>query len=172
MDDGFVDLSADGFDAGIRLGEQVDADMIRRRITGPIAWQIVASPDYLARCGTPTLPEELINHNCITYRFTSSAAIYRWELVQGARTVTYSLKGALVVNDAGAKCTAARQGLGLAYDLKSTFADDVARGALVPVLERFCQVSEGFFLYYPARRQVMPKLRAFIDVVSRHQFSL
>ncbi len=165
LDDGLVDLARDGYDAGIRLGDQVDADMIGRNLTGPLAWQIVGSPDYLERHGTPEKPDDLMHHACIGYRLTTSQSTYRWELLKNGRLTPHTVRQTMIVNDPMAKRAAAIAGIGLAYDLATTFEEAVETGALLPVLQAFCQTSPGLYLYYPARHQVMPKLRAFIDVI-------
>lgn len=170
--DGLADVVRDRFDAGIRLGDQVDADMVAINLTGRLAWQIVASPDYLAKHGTPQTPDDLAHHSCIGYRYTSSPGNYRWELLRNGRLTPFTVRGSVIVNDYATKPAVARQGLGLAYDLASTFADDVREGRLVPVLEAYTQTSEGLFLYYPHRHQVMPKLRALIDVCKKHARAL
>ncbi len=167
LDDGLVDLARDGYDAGIRLGDQVDADMIGRNLTGPLPWQVVGAPDYLVRHGIPEKPDDLLCHACIGYRLTTSQTTYRWELLKNGRLTPHTVRQTIIVNDPTAKRAAARAGVGLAYDLATTFEEDVNAGALRPVLEAFCQTSPGLFLYYPARHQVMPKLRAFIDVICR-----
>ncbi|MGB0695461.1 MAG: LysR family transcriptional regulator [Rhodospirillaceae bacterium] len=169
--DGLVDIVREGFDAGIRLGDQIEADMVGIDLTGPLKWQIVAAPEYLARHGTPQTPEDLADHSCIGYRYTSSPGTYRWELMRDGQLVPFAVSGTVIVNDFAAKPVVARRGLGLAYDLETTFALDVKEGRLVPVLEAYTQTSEGFFLYFPSRHQVMPKLRAFIDVCRRMQRS-
>ncbi|MEM1046949.1 MAG: LysR family transcriptional regulator [Pseudomonadota bacterium] len=166
--DGLADIVREGFDAGIRLGDQIDTDMVGLNLTGPLPWQIVASPDYLARHGTPIEPGDLAHHSCIGYRYTSSPGTYRWELFHNGRLTPFAVRGSVIVNDFATKPAMARQGLGLAYDLASTFAEDVRAGRLVPVLEAYVQTSDGFFLYYPHRHQMLPKLRAFIDVCKRH----
>ena len=168
-DDGLVDLARDGFDAGIRLGNQVDADLVGLNLTGPLSWQVVASPDYLAEHGTPETPDDLVNHSCIGYRYTSSPQLYQWELRKNGRLTPFNVQGQVIVNDYASKPAAARQGLGLAYDLEATFAEDVRAGRLVPVLTSYTQTSEGFFLYYSHRHQVMPKLRALIEVCKKHR---
>lgn len=167
-DDGLVDLARDGFDAGIRLGDQVDADLVGLNLTGPLPWQIVASPDYLAKHGTPETPDDLVDHSCIGYRYTSSPQLYRWELLKNGRLTPFNVQGRVIVNDYASKPAVARQGLGLAYDLAATFEEDVRKGRLVPVLTSYTQTSEGLFLYYPHRHQVMPKLRAFIEACKKH----
>ena len=168
-EDGLVDLARDGFDAGIRLGDQVDADLVGLNLTGPLTWQIVASPDYLEAHGTPQTPDDLVNHACIGYRYTSSPQLYQWDLLKNGRLTPFNVQGRVIVNDYASKPVAARQGLGLAYDLETTFSEDVRAGRLVPVLTPFTQTSEGFFLYYPHRHQVMPKLRALIEVCKKHR---
>lgn len=168
-DDGLIDLASGGYDAGIRLGDQVDADLVGLNLTGPLPWQIVASPEYLAAHGTPLTPDDLVNHYCVGYRYTSSPQLYQWEPLKNGRLTPVTVQGRTIVNDYASKPAAARQGLGLAYDLEATFAEDVRSGRLVPVLTSYTQTSEGLFLYYPHRHQVMPKLRALIEVCKKHK---
>lgn len=163
-DDDLVDLARDGLDAGIRLGDQIDVDMVGINLTGLIPWQIVASPDYIAAHGAPASPANLAAHRCISYRYTSSPSTYRWELLEDGRLTPVTVRGCIIVNDSAAKRATARQGLGLAYDLAPTLETDVERGSLVPLLDSFAQTSEALFLYFLHRHQVMPKLRAIIDV--------
>jgi DNA-binding transcriptional LysR family regulator len=165
LEDGLSDIAAEGFDAGVRLGDQIAADMVAVRLTPPIPWQVVASPDYLAARGTPETPEAVLDHDCIGFRLATGGGVAPWAFEVGGRTITVTLPVTVVVDDVAAKAEAARRGLGLAQDLATTFADDVAKGRLVPVLEHVAVRSPGFYLYYPARKQVMPKLRALIDAV-------
>jgi len=167
-EDGFADLARGGFDAGVRLGDQVDKDMVAVRLTPPFAWTVVGAPAYLAERGRPRRPEELRDHDCINYRFTTSGGLYRWEFLRDGRPESVAVSGRVVVNDTATKLRAASDGLGLAYDIAPMCAAHVAEGRLEPVLAEYCPASPGFFLYYPDRAQVMPKLRAFIDFARRH----
>ncbi len=163
LEDGLSDIVAGGFDAGIRLGDQIAADMVSVRLTSPIPWQVVASPDYLYARGTPKTPEAVLEHDCIGFRLATGGGVAPWAFKAGSRTVLVAPPANVIVDDVAAKAEAARRGLGLAQDLATTFADDVTAGRLIPVLEGAAALSPGFHLYYPARRQVMPKLRVLID---------
>lgn len=163
VDDGLADIARDGFDAGLRLGEVLDEDMVGVRLTEPMALAVVAAPAYLDRHGRPGHPDDLRGHACINYRNTRQGSLYRWEFEDGDREWAVGVRGAVIVNDSNLKVAAALRGLGLAYELDPVVAPLVDAGLLERVLEPYCPHTPGFFLYYPARGQVMPKLRAFID---------
>jgi DNA-binding transcriptional LysR family regulator len=160
--DRFEDIVAEGFDAGLRLGEHLEADMIAVPASGPQRGVIVASPAYLAAHGRPEAPGDLIRHRCIRRRF-SSGRIYRWELEKAGKPVVVDVSGPLILSDQRLMRKAAIDGAGLAYLFDGRLDDDVAAGRLVPVLEDWCPPFEGFFIYYPSRRQMRPALRAFVD---------
>jgi DNA-binding transcriptional LysR family regulator len=159
-----VDLAAEGFDAGIRLGQFIAADMVAVRLTPPFRFTIVASPDYLARRGRPERPEDLRHHACLRLR-RSSGALALWQLDDLGRAVEVAVSGPLIANDFPTMLGAALEGVGLAQVPEPITAGAIATGRLVPVLEPFAPMTPGVFLYHPGRRQVMPKLRAFIDHV-------
>ena len=160
--DRFEDIVAEGFDAGLRLGEHLEADMIAVPASGPQRGLIVASPAYLAAHGRPEAPGDLIRHRCIRRRF-SSGRIYRWELEKAGKPVVVDVSGPLILSDQRLMRKAAIDGAGLAYLFDGRLDDDVAAGRLVPVLEDWCPPFEGFFIYYPSRRQMRPALKAFVD---------
>ncbi|XYI01933.1 LysR substrate-binding domain-containing protein [Sorangium sp. So ce1128] len=162
VDNTFVDLVETGFDAGVRIGEALAKDMIAVRLTGDIRWIVVGAPAYFAAHGRPEVPEDLLAHACIRYRF-QSAALYRWEFVRDGREITVDAPGAITVNDGELARSLAREGLGLAYMADTTVAEDLARGALATALDEYAPAGPGFFLYFPARAQAQAKLRAFID---------
>ncbi len=159
-----ADLAKDGFDAGIRMGEIIAADMVVVRLTPSFRFAIVASPDYLQQRGRPRAPDDLAKHACIRMR-RSSGAIAPWRLEQGARTIELVVAGPLVVNDFPTMLTAALGGVGLAQLPEPVAAADLRAGRLVKVLPKYAPASAGVFLYYPSRHQVLPKLRAFIEHV-------
>jgi DNA-binding transcriptional LysR family regulator len=163
IDDGFTSIVDAGFDAGIRLGEMLDQDMVAVRLTGDMRTAIVASPAYLAAHGAPKHPRELLRHACINYRRISSGTVYRWEFTVKGREVTIAVDGPLVTNDGDLMVRAAEDGVGLAYLMENMVADQLASGRLVRVLERYCPPFPGLFLYYPSRAQLAPKLRALVD---------
>lgn len=162
-----VDLAAEGYDAGIRIGEFIERDMIAVRLTRSFRWIVVASPAYLARHGAPATPEDLVNHTCIRFRFPTSGAIYRWEFARDGRDLSVGIDGPLTVDDGELALDLATRGLGLAYTADYLVARQVAAGQLVPVLDAFATESPGFFLYFPNRAQTQPKLRAFIDIARK-----
>jgi len=159
-----VDLAADGFDAGIRLGQFIAADMVAVRLTQPFRFVIVGSPAYLARSGRPKHPDDLRRHACLRLR-RSSGAIALWSLNDDGRALEIAVSGPLIANDFPTMLGAAVEGLGLAQVPEPITAGPVSAGKLVRVLEAFAPMAPGVFLYYPGQRQILPKLRAFIDHV-------
>ena len=168
FDEGFVDLVAGGFDAGIRLGESLKRDVIAVRVSAPQRLAIVGAPAYFARHPPPREPADLHRHRCARLRLAGSGALYRWEFTdRDGRDFAIDVDGPLIVNDALFAIEAVRQGAVLALCFESQVATDLARGTLVRVLEDWCPPFPGFYLYYPAfsgsRAQVPLKLRVFID---------
>jgi DNA-binding transcriptional LysR family regulator len=159
-----ADLAAEGFDAGIRLGQFIAADMVAVRLTKPFPFTIVGSPTYLARCGRPERPDDLRQHACLRLR-RSNGALALWSLNDHGRTIEIAVSGPFIANDFPTMLGAAVEGVGLAQVPAPIAAGAVASGKLVRVLEPFAPMVPGVFLYYPGRRQMMPKLRAFIDHV-------
>lgn len=163
LQDGFVDIVAGGYDAGIRLGESVQADMVSVPLTRAERIAIVASPDYAARHGLPQEIESLHRHACIRYRFPGSGAIFRWEVLRAGSVVEVEVNGPLTVSDSISMAQAALDGIGIAYTFERQVSADIAAGRLLRVLPEICPTLSGFHLYYPGRRQMPNKLRAFID---------
>lgn len=161
-DDRFEDIVEKGFDAGLRLGEHLEADMIAVRASGPWRGLIVGAPAYLEAHAKPVQPRDLMQHRCIRRRF-SSGRLYRWELEKDGRQVTVDVTGPLIVSDQRLMRAAAMDGAGLAYIFDQRVDDDIRAGRLVPVLEDWCPAFDGFSIYYPTRRQMRPALRAFVD---------
>ncbi|WP_422509091.1 LysR family transcriptional regulator [Stenotrophomonas sp. GZD-301] len=157
-----VDLVAGGFDAGIRLGECLARDMIAVPI-GPLERQVVvATPAYFAAHGTPGTPADLVGHACIVHR-RSNGRLMAWEFSHAGRDFEVEVSGRLVFNDAALIHTAVRAGLGMGQAFEAVVAGDVAAGRLQAVLQDWQPPFAGFHLYYPAREQMAPKLRVFID---------
>jgi DNA-binding transcriptional LysR family regulator len=161
-----VDLAAQGFDAGIRLAQFIAADMIAVRLTKPFRLIIVGSPAYVARAGRPTRPDDLRQHACLRLR-RSNGALASWSLNDNGRAIEIAVSGPLIANDYPTMLGAAIEGVGLAQAPEPVAAASIKAGRLVQVLERFAPMAPGVFLYYPSRRQMLPKLRAFIDHVKR-----
>lgn len=166
-DDGFVDLAGGAYDAGIRLGEAIEKDMVAVRLTPDLHWSVVGSPAYFARAGRPALPDDLTAHRGIAYRFTASGQRHRWEFVRDGRDITVDMPGQVVVNERASLLAFARQGLGLAYVSDLEAAGDLAQGRLASVLREHIRPTSGMHLYFPAHTQAQPKLRAFIDIARR-----
>lgn len=167
-DDGFIDLAEGGFDAGIRLGEFLQADMIALRLTPPFRFVVVGSPDYFARNGRPEKPADLRRFPCLRFR-QARGAIPNWQFIDGNRAVEVAVHGPVIVNDAGAALAAARQGIVMSHIPEPLVETLVADGELEMVLDAYAPTSPGVYLYYPSRSQMMPKLRAFIDYIVANQ---
>lgn len=170
VEDGLTDLVAEGLDAGIRLGERLQRDMVAIPIGGPIRSVVVGSPAYFKRHGHPKEPKDLQRHNCIKHRLVGSGAIYRWEFAhrsgpQKGRWYEIAVDGSLTVNDVPLAIRAAEDGIGLTCVLETSARASMDAGRLESVLEPWLPPFDGFYLYYPSRFQVPPKLRVFIDFI-------
>lgn len=161
-DDALADIVAAGCDAGVRLDEALQPDMVAVRLGGPQRMVVVGSPDYLDRAGIPQEPADLTRHSCFRMRLPSGA-LFPWELERDGQIVRVEVTGPLIVDDIHVQLRAALDGAGLAHVFEAHVADDIAAGRLRTVLDDWCPPFPGFFLYYPSRRQVSPALRAFID---------
>ena len=164
IEDRFVDIVAEGYDAGIRLSESIDRDMVQVRLTPPGRFIVVGTPDYLARYGTPARPEDLLRHECITFRSTTTGALYAWEFERGKRTWRVPVRGGLVVNDGLTCISMAKHGLGLAYAFEALVSPELESGELKPLLEPFAPSIPGYFMYFPTRAQRSTPLRLFVDL--------
>jgi DNA-binding transcriptional LysR family regulator len=160
-----VDLAAGGFDAGIRLGQFIEADMVAVRLTPPFPFAVVGSPDYLRRHKRPERIDDLRGQACLRMR-RSDGSIAPWRFVDGNKAVEAIVSGPLVANDYPTLLGAAIQGVGLAQVPGPIARAPIADGRLLALLTRFAVTIPGVFLYHPGRRQVLPKLRAFIDHVT------
>jgi DNA-binding transcriptional LysR family regulator len=173
IDDAFVDIVAEGMDAGIRLGEMVQREMVAVPVSGPMRMAVVGSPTYFATRKKPKHPRELPEHDCINYRRRKLGVVYRWEFTEpgasgeAGKDFEIAVSGRLIVNDGDLMLDAALDGLGLAYLLESSVAAHLSSRRLVRVLEPFCPPFPGFFLYYPSRTHLAPKLSALVDFL-RH----
>ncbi len=164
--DEMVDLATGGFDAGIRLGQFIAPDMVALRLTPPFPFVVVGSPDYLARNGRPIRLDELHRHACLRLR-RSNGAIAPWAFVDGNRTIEAVVSGPLIAHDYSTLLGAAMQGLGLAQAPGPLAKAPIADGRLQALLGPFAVTTPGVFLYHPGKRQVLPKLRAFIEHIKR-----
>lgn len=160
--DEMVDLAAGGFDAGIRLGQFIAVDMVAVRLTPSFSFVVVGSPDYLKRHGRPERVDDLRNHACLRLR-RSNGAIAPWAFVDGNEAIEAMLSGPLIAHDYPTLLGAAMRGVGLAQTPRPIAEGPIAEGKLEPVLDGIAATTPGVFLYHPGKRQVLPKLRAFID---------
>lgn len=165
---GFRDIVADRFDAGVRLGDTIDKDMIAMPIGPPIRMAVVASPAYFAEHPEPANPRDLMSHKCINMRMQSGGGLYVWEFERRGHTLNVRVDGQLTFNTSPNIVDAALAGLGVAWLPEEEFAPHIEDGRLVRVLEDWCAPFPGYYLYYPSRRQPSP---AFSLVVNALRFT-
>ena len=163
-DDSRMDIVAGGFDAGIHFGEYIEKDMIAVRVSPDHRPAIVGSPAYFESHPKPKSPRDLLQHQCINFRH-GSAGLYRWEFEKGKKSLSVAVNGPLIVDDVELVIRAALDGVGLAFLSEHQVVPHLDSGALVRVLETWCQPYPGFFLYYPSRRQQPAALSALINVL-------
>lgn len=164
--DALLDIVAAGFDAGVRFGNRLEADMVSLPIGPTLRSVVVASPAFLERHAAPQKPEDLHTLPCIRHRFPSGA-LYRWEFERGGIDQEIEVNGPLTLGDVSLMVGPALQGLGLAYVFEDMVSEHLAAGRLVQVLADWCPYYQGLHLYYPSRRHVPAPLKAFIDF-ARH----
>jgi DNA-binding transcriptional LysR family regulator len=160
-----IDIVAEGYDAGLGPQDRAAADMIAVRVTGPMKIAIVGAPAYFARQRTPRTPDDLTRQCCIQYRLAVGGGLLVWPLVRKGKIRRISVDGRVMVNDAELAIRAAVDGLGIAFTPEALAQPFLRSGQLVRVLEEWSPSFEGFFVYYPGRRQVPASLRAFIDMI-------
>ncbi len=160
----FVDIVAEGYDAGFRLGEAVPLDMVAVRVGGPSRMLPVAAPSYLASRERPTTPDDLARHVCIRSR-TPNGRLYKWEFERHGHAIAMDVSGPLMLNRTELMVEAALGGLGIAFVPQRLAAPHLETGKLRALLEEWCPAYPGLFLYYPGHRQVPAGLRAFIDLL-------
>jgi DNA-binding transcriptional LysR family regulator len=168
VDDASVDLTTGRFDAGIRIGEFIERDMVAVRITPDFRWSVLGAPSYFATHGRPRLPEDLTSHECIRYRFPTAQAVYRWQFQRKGREFSLDPPGSVIVNDHISMIELATKSVGLAYTADLVAARELESGKLEAVLASYLPTKPGLFLYFPAKSQNQPKLRAFIDMSTRY----
>ncbi len=165
IENGLVDIVADRFDAGVRLGERLELDMIAMPISPKLRMAAFASPPYLAQRGTPETPYDLARHNCISLRMATSGALYAWEFEQGGKELRVKAEGQLVFNDADLIVAAALAGHGIGFMLEDHVARHFEQGSLVRVLADWCEPFDGYYLYYPSRRQPSAAFALLLDAL-------
>ena len=164
VEDRFVDMVAEGMDAGIRLIEAIDRDMVHVRLSSPCRIVVVGAPAYLERRGVPQKPADLLQHDCLCMRLAPSGDPWAWELERGKKSFRVPVRGPVITNSFELRRSLAVAGAGLFYAMEPTIADDLARGRLRVVLEGYAPEVPGLFLYFPSRAQVSPALKAFVEV--------
>ncbi|QEN85128.1 LysR family transcriptional regulator [Labrys sp. KNU-23] len=165
IDYGLTDIVAEGYDAGVRMGEQVAKDMIAVRIGPDMRMAVVASPDYFERYPAPQIPQDLTAHKCINVRLPTYGGLFPWDLEKDRREVKVRGEGQLVFNSLSMRLSSALDGLGVAYMPEDHAMPYIADGTLIRVLEDWCPSFPGYHLYYPSRRQRSPALALFADIL-------
>jgi DNA-binding transcriptional LysR family regulator len=163
------DIVAEGFDAGVRLGEVIEQDMIAIPVSSEQRQMVVGSSDYLGRHGAPAHPRDLSAHSCIGWRPNPQVAPYRWEFTESGRDFAVDVNPHVTTNDMRVMIQLACAGAGLTFGMEETFRPYIARAELVSLLEEFCPPFPGFYLYYPTRKNVPLKLRVLIDYLRQRR---
>ncbi len=163
--EGFANIVEQGFDAGIRLGEDLHNDMRAVRVTPDLRLAIVATPDYFQQYGKPNHPEDLLNHRCIGWRKIASGELYKWTFQKGAQALSVSVNSSLILDDARLMLQAALAHAGIAFAIEEEVSEHLATGRLVRVMADWCAPFPGFYLYYPNRRNHPVALTTVINVV-------
>jgi DNA-binding transcriptional LysR family regulator len=166
LEEALSNIVSEGFDAGIRLGHSLDRGMIAVRVSPDQRLVVVGSRDYFARRGKPTHPRELHEHECIGLRM-STGAVARWKFVESDKELELTIEGRVVTNDGAVLIDAAVEGVGLAYVFEDMVSALVYEERLVRVLDKYCPQILGYFLYYPSRRNLAPKLKVLIDFLKK-----
>ncbi|MDF5829281.1 LysR family transcriptional regulator [Pseudomonas aeruginosa] len=161
----FRDIVADRFDAGVRLGDTIDKDMIAVPIGPPVRMAVVAAPAYFAAHPKPRSPRDLVDHNCINMRMQSGGGLYAWDFQRKDRHVNVRVDGQLIFNTSPNIVDAALAGLGIAWLPEEEFAPHIEEGRLLRVLENWCPPFPGYYLYYPNRRQPSPAFSLVVDAL-------
>jgi len=167
LEDRRIDIVANGFDAGIRLSEIVERDMVQVRLTEPFRFVVVGAPGYLEEHGAPGRPEDLLRHECITFRSPTTGAAYAWELERGRKEWRIPVRGGVITNNGLSLAALAALGLGLAYVPEPNVRAELKDGRLELVLESYSAEVPGWFLYFPSRAQRSAPLREFGDLAKQ-----
>ena len=165
VDQGLTDIVSERYDAGVRLGEQVDKDMIAVRIGPDMRMAVVGAPSYFARRPKPKTPHDLTEHNCVNLRLPTYGGLYAWEFEKAGRELKVRVEGQLVVNTIDLRLKAVLAGLGLACLPEEQVSGLLACGELIRVLVDWCPPFSGFHLYYPSRRQPTPAFVLLLEAL-------
>ncbi|MBN8612095.1 MAG: LysR family transcriptional regulator [Deltaproteobacteria bacterium] len=166
LQEALSNIVVEGFDAGIRLGHSLDRDMIAVRVSPDQRLVVVGSPHYFARRGKPNHPRDLHAHECIGLRM-SSGAVARWRFLDGDAELELAVDGRAVTNDGSVLVDAAVEGVGLAYVFEDMVSELVSERRLVRVLDKYCPQIPGYFLYYPSRQNLAPKVQVLVDFLKK-----
>ena len=167
VDNGLTNIVAERLDAGVRLGEQIDKDMIAVAIGPDLRMAVVAAPSYFEDRKKPRTPEDLTRHNCINLRLATAGGLYAWEFEKNGRELKARVEGNLVFNTANLAVKAALAGAGLAFVPEDRVLPHIKDGRLIRVLSDWCAPFSGFHLYYPSRRQPTPAFAVLVDALRR-----
>jgi len=169
LDDTVVNIVSEGYDLAIRLGEVIDKDLIAVKLGPDLRQTAVASPDYLARYGTPAHPRDLLAHRCIGWRWPGQKTPHKWEFMENGKWFEVAIDGPLISNMKDFGVQAAVDGVGIAFASQQLIAPYIAEGRLVALLESWSAPFPGYYLCYPVQRQMAPPLRAVIDTIRSRQ---
>jgi DNA-binding transcriptional LysR family regulator len=164
---GLTDIVAERLDAGVRLGEQVDKDMVAVPVGPPMRMAVVGSPSYFEGRRRPQVPQDLTEHNCVNLRMQTYGGLYVWEFEKGGRALNVRVEGQFICNAMSLRLDAALAGQGLVMTLAGEVEGHIARGELIRVLEDWCPPFPGYHLYYPSRRQPTPAFQLVLDTLRR-----
>lgn len=165
VESGLVDIVAERYDAGIRLGERLEQDMVAVPISPKLRMAAFGAPSYFTKRGTPQTPYDLAEHNCINLRLPTSGGLYAWEFERDGKELKVKAEGQLVFNTADLIVAAALAGHGIAFMVEDHVKDHLAAGTLVRVLDEWCEPFDGYYLYYPSRRQPSPAFSLLLDAL-------
>jgi DNA-binding transcriptional LysR family regulator len=165
IDSHLTNIITDKYDAGVRLGEQIEKDMIAVPIGPDLRMVVVASPNYLEQYGKPASPRDLTNHRCINIRLPTKGGLYIWEFSKGGRDMNVRVEGPLILDDMPMVLAAALAGVGVAVVMEDQVSEHLKSGALVSFLDAWCSPFPGYQLYYPDRRQLSSAFRHFVESV-------
>ncbi len=169
IDHSFTDIAAERFDAGVRLGESLEKDMVAIRIGPNGRLVVVAAPTYFDQHPIPDTPQDLMKHSCINLRLSTQGGLYAWEFEKDNRPVNIRVDGQLIFNSIRPMVAAALDGFGVAFLPENSVCDEIRSGKLVQVLDEWCPEFSGYHLYYPSRRQNSPAFQIVADALKYHE---
>ena len=165
VDYGFTDIAAQHFDAGVRVGDRIDKDMVAVRISPDMRMSVAASPEYLAGKTSPKTPQDLTEHRCVNLRLSTRGNLYAWDFEKGRKSVNVKVDGQTIFNSTALMLQAALDGLGFAYVPYDLMKPHIDAGRLIPVLEDWWPTFPGYHLYYANRRQIAPAMALVIEAL-------